>query len=119
LTQLSLEFRITKVKCGIDNTGFITEEGFLFVMGSNNHGKLGIGLTFEQCQKVTKPVLVNEISNNTIVDMSFGKSHSLAVCQRGKVFAWGKVSEGFPTFNDLDRKAPVLKPLEVYRVPAT
>jgi len=89
------------------------------VLGSNNHGKLGIGLTFEQCQKVTKPVLVNEVSNNTIVDMSFGKSHSLAVCQRGKVFAWGKVSEGFPTFNDLDPKNPVLKPLEVYRVPAT
>jgi len=88
-------------------------------MGSNKHGKLGLGLTFEQCHKVTKPVLVNEITNSTILDVSLGKSHSLAVCSKGKVFAWGKMSEGFPNFKDLDQRNPVLKPLSVHRVPAT
>ena len=47
LSLISIEYRITKVQCGVDNTGFITDEGFLFVMGSNKHGKLGIGMTQE------------------------------------------------------------------------
>ncbi len=94
--------QITKVVCGIDTTAFITSEGFLFVMGSNKHGKLGVGLTYEQCRKVTKPVIVNEITNSSIINVDIGKSHSIAVCSKGKVFAWGKISEGFPTFDDLD-----------------
>ena len=47
LTPITFEFKINKVKCGKDNTGFITEEGFLFIMGSNKHGKLGVGLNHE------------------------------------------------------------------------
>ncbi len=47
LTSMSFDLKISKVKCGKNNTGFITEEGFLFVMGSNKHGKLGIGMTYE------------------------------------------------------------------------
>jgi alpha-tubulin suppressor-like RCC1 family protein len=93
---MKFDLRIIKVKCGKDNTAFITEEGFLFVMGSNIHGKLGVGMSYEQCNKVTKPVLVNEVTNNSIIDVALGKSHSLAVCSKGKVYAWGKVAEGFP-----------------------
>jgi alpha-tubulin suppressor-like RCC1 family protein len=39
--------QIMKVFCGLDNTAFVTTEGFLFVMGSNKHGKLGIGLSYD------------------------------------------------------------------------
>ena len=45
-------------------------------------------------------MLVSELSNSHIVDISLAKSHSLAVCNKGKVFAWGKVSEGFAKFED-------------------
>ncbi len=45
---------------------------------------------------------MNELANSNVVDVSLGNSHSLAVCSKGKIFAWGKVEEGFPTFNDLD-----------------
>ena len=66
------------------------------MVGSNKHGKLGIGLTYEQCQKISQPVLVSELSSSHITDISLSKSHSLAICNRGRVFAWGKVDEGFP-----------------------
>jgi alpha-tubulin suppressor-like RCC1 family protein len=71
------------------------------MLGSNKHGKLGIGLTQEQCLKISQPVLVNELSSSHVVDVSLGKSHTLAICSKGKVFAWGKVQEGFPCFEDL------------------
>jgi alpha-tubulin suppressor-like RCC1 family protein len=43
--------------------------------------------------------------------VSLGKSHSLAVCSKGKVFAWGKVSEGFPLYKELEKKNSALKPI--------
>ncbi len=86
------------------------------MVGSNKHGKLGIGLTYEQCQKISQPVLVSELSNSHIVDISLAKSHSLAVCSKGRVFAWGKITEGFPMCEDFQSSKELIKPKGVYRV---
>lgn len=63
-------------------------------------------------------MLVNELTNSHIVNVSLGKSHSLAVCAKGKVFAWGKVGEGFPEQASAEIKC-VMKPKLVYRVPVS
>ncbi len=62
-------------------------------------------------------MLVNELSNSHIIDVSLGKSHSVAVCSKGKVFAWGKSSEGFPGYEG-DSKT-INKPRGVFRVPVS
>ncbi len=80
------------------------------MMGSNKHGKLGIGLSYEQCQKIAQPVLVNELTNSHIVDVSLGKSHSLAVCSKGKIYAWGKVSDWFPSYEDFSELKSLNRP---------
>jgi alpha-tubulin suppressor-like RCC1 family protein len=59
---------------------------------------------------------VSELSNSHIVDISLSKSHSLAICNKGKVFAWGKVSEGFPMYEDFQSSKEIIKPKGVYRV---
>ena len=86
------------------------------MVGSNKNGKLGIVLTYEQCQKISQPVLVSELSNSHIVDISLAKSHSLAVCSKGRVFAWGKITKGFPMCEDFQSSKELIKPKGVYRV---
>lgn len=79
-----------KVACGRDNSAFVTDEGFLFTMGSNKHGKLGLNLSYEECKGVSQPVLVTELSSSPVTDVSLGKRHSLVACHNQTVYSWGK-----------------------------
>lgn len=62
-------------------------------------------------------MLVNELTNSHILDVSLGKSHSLAVCSKGKVYAWGKVGEG--ALEQVSDMKCIMKPKVVHRVPAS
>lgn len=107
LVKHQFDVRIVKVACGRDNSAFVTDEGFLFTMGSNKHGKLGLNLTYEECKSVSQPVLVTELSSSPVTDVSLGKRHSLAACHSKSVFSWGK------TFDDA--RPCVIKPEIVFQ----
>ena len=91
LIKHQFDVRIVKVACGRDNSAFLTDEGFLFTMGSNKHGKLGLNLSYEECKGVSQPVLVTELSSSPVTDVSLGKRHSLAACHNQTVYSWGKM----------------------------
>jgi len=61
LRHKSFDVIITKIACGKDNTALVTDEGFVFMMGSNKYGKLGVGLTEEQCPFLDTPKLLEAI----------------------------------------------------------
>lgn len=100
----SFDVIITKVSCGFDHTGFVTckstlvilnfiADGLLFVMGSNQYGKLGIGNSYEQVSSVKSPILINSLANKQIVDVNFNENHSLALDNNGKVYSWGYATD--------------------------
>ena len=61
-------------------------------------------------------MLVTGLSESPVVDISLGKRHSLASCRGQKVFAWGKVFDGFPMHDlDLEGVEFLTRPRCVYR----
>ena len=70
------------------------------MMGSTKYGKLGISLTYDECKYASQPMLVTELSGTFVSDVSLGKRHSLASSNDGRVYAWGKYTEGFPGYEE-------------------
>jgi alpha-tubulin suppressor-like RCC1 family protein len=65
----------------------ISQDGQLFVAGSNSHGKLGIDLPKTQTVKIPTPVPT--LSNQQIQQVSCGADYTLALSLSGLVYAWG------------------------------
>ncbi|XP_020956424.1 probable E3 ubiquitin-protein ligase HERC6 isoform X7 [Sus scrofa] len=58
--------------------------------GDNSHGQLGR----KGVQRGERPERIPALKTLPVRLVSCGKEHSLAVCHRGRVFAWGAGSEG-------------------------
>ena len=61
-------------------------------MGSNEDGRLGIGLTYKEIQVSKSPRLVEKLSN--VKAVAAGGSHSLAVTNDYSVYGWGSAENG-------------------------
>ncbi|XP_072291874.1 retinitis pigmentosa GTPase regulator b isoform X2 [Eucyclogobius newberryi] len=89
-----------KIACGDEHTAFITENGKLFVFGSNNWGQLGLG------SKVTlnKPTCVKALKSERVHLVACGRNHTLVCTADGKLFASGGNSEGQLGTGDCDER---------------
>nr|XP_049609676.1 retinitis pigmentosa GTPase regulator b isoform X2 [Syngnathus scovelli] len=79
-----------KIACGDEHTALITENGKLFMFGSNNWGQLGLG------SKVTvnKPTCVRALKSEKVQLVACGRNHTLICTAEGHVYATGGNSEG-------------------------
>jgi uncharacterized delta-60 repeat protein len=66
----------------------------LVAFGSNDRGQLGINGTATQANVPTQAVATSPIYQKTILGISAGEAHSLAVCSDGTVAAWGSNLNG-------------------------
>lgn len=78
---------IRKVACGEEHSAFITHNGWIYTMGSNANGKLGVGDRMMRNSPI--PCLVESLSQWCAVDVACGFGHTVAVIDKGKAFAWG------------------------------
>lgn len=76
---------IKRVSCGEEHAAFIAADGYVYSMGSNAAGRLGIG-DFDLTQS-SSPCLVEGLLG--CVDISCGWGHTVAVTEDGKAFSWG------------------------------
>uniref|UniRef100_A0A3Q3VN17 X-linked retinitis pigmentosa GTPase regulator n=1 Tax=Mola mola TaxID=94237 RepID=A0A3Q3VN17_MOLML len=90
-----------KLACGDEHTAFITENGKLFMFGSNNWGQLGLG------SKVTvnKPTCVKALKSEKVHLVACGRNHTLICTAQGKVFAAGGNSEGQLGLGDCNERS--------------
>ena len=71
----------------------LTSDGRVFSWGDNTYGQLGDGTSTPS----SVPVAVNpsgELAGKTVVAITGGDYHSLALTSEGRVYAWGCNSEG-------------------------
>ena len=68
------------------HSGAITQDGSLYMWGSNNSGEIGDGTT-EDRYKPTKIL-------DHVIDVSLGGYHSGAITQDGSLYMWGYNSDG-------------------------
>ncbi|XP_049920866.1 X-linked retinitis pigmentosa GTPase regulator-like isoform X2 [Epinephelus moara] len=90
----------SKIACGDEHTALITENGKLFMFGSNNWGQLGLG------SKVTvnKPTCVKALKSEKVEFVACGRNHTLISTAQGKVFASGGNSEGQLGLGDCEER---------------
>ncbi|XP_065260897.1 probable E3 ubiquitin-protein ligase HERC6 [Emys orbicularis] len=84
---------LLEAACGERHTLLLWPDGTVCSCGANARGQLGRKLRPGQWGGYT-PEQIQALEAQIIVHVSCGKEHSLAVCNRGKVFSWGAGSEG-------------------------
>ncbi|XP_026157785.1 retinitis pigmentosa GTPase regulator b isoform X1 [Mastacembelus armatus] len=89
-----------KIACGDEHTALITENGKLFMFGSNNWGQLGLG------SKVTvnKPTCVKALKSEKVQLVACGRNHTLIYTAQGQVYTSGGNSEGQLGLGDCDER---------------
>ncbi|AQK73613.1 Regulator of chromosome condensation (RCC1) family with FYVE zinc finger domain [Zea mays] len=95
----------TQVSCGMSLTAVLTITGVVFTIGSKDHGQLGNPRSDSACICMVEGPLKTEF----VKDISSGNSHVAVLTMNGKVFTWGKGTEGQLGLGDyLDRTFPTL-----------
>ncbi|XP_062845851.1 retinitis pigmentosa GTPase regulator b [Trichomycterus rosablanca] len=79
-----------KVACGDEHTALITENGKLFVFGSNNWGQLGLG----EKASVNRPTCVKALKSEKVRLVACGRTHTLVYTSQGNLYATGGNNEG-------------------------
>ncbi|KAF1788185.1 Regulator of chromosome condensation 1/beta-lactamase-inhibitor protein II [Phytophthora cactorum] len=77
---------ITNVEFGASHSAAIDVDGRLYVWGSNEYSKLGLG---ESSEMETLPREVEALKGIKIVDVSCGDYFTAAVDEDGKMYSWG------------------------------
>ena len=70
----------------------LTSDNKLYCWGSNEYGQLGIKVIHNS--KLFKPVLVEDLNNIIIEQISCGSLHTLVLSNDGMVYGWGDNSQG-------------------------
>ena len=97
----SFSILIRDISCGEDHSGFISDSGHVYTMGSNSNGKLGINNTIKVSS--SSPCLVEELASHTCVKISCGWTTSAVITNEGILFTWGCGENGAlgnSTFDD-------------------
>ncbi|XP_032080220.1 probable E3 ubiquitin-protein ligase HERC6 [Thamnophis elegans] len=79
---------VALVACGERHTLLLLADGSLASCGDNTQGQLGRKLP-EGLERCYLPEPIQALEAQTIIHISCGKEHSLAISSQGKVFSWG------------------------------
>ena len=83
--------KVVAVYAGGDASAVVSEEGELYVMGSNAHGQLGVG----DHDSRYVPVRVKEgLEGKRVVKVAIGQAHMLVLCDDHTVLGMGDASLG-------------------------
>jgi len=82
--------RVGQVSCGTDHIGAVTWDGKLFTWGSNEHSQLGLKAKVKRQTSRPRRVRIP----GYVVQVSCGKYHTGAVTRAGKLYMWGKNTQG-------------------------
>ncbi|XP_032075384.1 X-linked retinitis pigmentosa GTPase regulator isoform X2 [Thamnophis elegans] len=78
------------ISCGDEHTSVVTENGKLYMFGSNNWGQLGLGTK----NTVSKPTCVKVLKPEKVKLAACGRNHTLIYTEKGNLYATGCNSEG-------------------------
>lgn len=90
--QGPFDLDIRHVSCGERHFAFINDEGEAYTWGFHGHGRLGHG---NRCQAMLpRPRRVEGLEGKTVVVVSAGDEHTVAVTSTGEVWGWGSSAAG-------------------------
>ncbi|CAD8080037.1 unnamed protein product [Paramecium primaurelia] len=77
-----------QVSCGKDHTALLTQNGYVYTMGCNEHNKLG----HVTKQSLQAPQKIEQLSK--VIQVSCGYTHTACITSDGSLFTWGDNSSG-------------------------
>ncbi|KAL6843932.1 hypothetical protein ACP4OV_026503 [Aristida adscensionis] len=99
------DYDFIQVSCGMALTVVLTTTGAVFTIGSSMHGQLGNPQADGKSVCAVEGLLKTEF----VKQISSGSSHVAVLTSNGKVFTWGKGSEGQLGLGDyVNRSSPTL-----------
>ncbi|XP_008552683.1 probable E3 ubiquitin-protein ligase HERC4 isoform X2 [Microplitis demolitor] len=84
-------FVFKKAVCGASHTLAINEWGQLFSWGCNSDGQLGLS-SYVPIQET--PRMVKSLATSTVIQVSCGYKHAIALTNNGQLYSWGLNDEG-------------------------
>lgn len=90
----SYNISIRLLACGDAHTVFVTYNNYVYAMGANDNGQLGID---DPVRFKNSPVLIESIpaEGSDVHQIACGGNHSFLVCgSAGEVYSWGEGSHG-------------------------
>nr|CCA21326.1 regulator of chromosome condensation (RCC1)like protein putative [Albugo laibachii Nc14] len=103
-----LRHRIEYVSCGGSHTAVVSDQNLVFTFGRGRNGRLGLGDT--KCHDTPQEVPTWGFRKQRIIKVVCGWNFTIALSLEGRVFSWGKQSEGQCGlgFCDQDELSPCL-----------
>jgi alpha-tubulin suppressor-like RCC1 family protein/tRNA threonylcarbamoyladenosine modification (KEOPS) complex Pcc1 subunit len=86
--------KIAAVSAGAAHNVALCSDGTVVTWGSNSSGQLGTGTAIVSSLIPTNITGLGALSGKTVVAVSAGTNHSLALCSDGRVVAWGRGTSG-------------------------
>lgn len=84
----SFNILIIQVSCGTEHSALLSNQHFIYTMGSNSDGKLGID--DKSLAYTSYPMLIQSLIGEKVIEVSCGGSHTAAVTHQGDLYTWGK-----------------------------
>eukprot|EP00605_Chrysophyceae_sp_TOSAG23-4_P002468 GSChrysophyteH1.ASY1.ANO1.2727.1 assembled CDS len=78
------------VSLGTQHTLILTADGEVLACGHGEYGRIGTG----NLENVESPETVEELLDETIIQVSAGNSFSMALAENGNLYMWGKNDTG-------------------------
>jgi alpha-tubulin suppressor-like RCC1 family protein len=90
LEALPLHARVVDVSCGLGHALFLLHTGRVYSWGNGANGRLGLGDVHDR----TEACPVTHLQHEVVTAVQCGASHSMALTNAGRVYSWGKNTQG-------------------------
>jgi alpha-tubulin suppressor-like RCC1 family protein len=91
---LSANDKIISLSLSGYNSSALSSSGRIFGWGDNNYGQIGDGTTNNRLVPTEITSRFSLTAGDKIISLSLGGDHSSAVSSAGRIFTWGRNSEG-------------------------
>ncbi|CAG9317861.1 unnamed protein product [Blepharisma stoltei] len=78
---------IKEISCGEEHSAFIALSGYVYSMGSNSEGRLGLG--DKSLRQSSSPILIESLDSYKAAKISCGWGHTCVITVDGDLFSWG------------------------------
>ena len=93
---------ISLISCGFEHSFFLTCDGQIYCMGSNNYGQLG--LAFNVLNRNSPTLVRGQLGNENFTDLSCGAYHTIGTANHKKLITWGRNDHGQCGTGSLEEK---------------
>lgn len=101
--EFGLPKNMVHIACGAHHSFAVHQSGKVYSWGLNTYGETGIphDTTGESSASILRPEVVESLSDKSVIQVSGGSHHSMALTAEGECLVWGRL-DGFQTGLKID-----------------